>query len=131
MECPLALVVDGDPASRQAVASSLASAGIEGIEAASGVEALEILRTRPVRILVVDPGTPGASADFLERAQRARPSVVPVALVASASPDVLRQGAFDVVSKPVDPGALRLALARALAHQGRRRGGRCAPGAAS
>jgi DNA-binding NtrC family response regulator len=119
MERPLALVVDRDAGERGKARVLLAEAGIEALEAGSGAEALELLRTRSVRIAILDPGTPGVlAADFLSRALRARPSLVPLILAASAAtPEAQRlldDGAYDLLDRALDPGKVRVVAARAL-----------------
>jgi two-component system response regulator AtoC len=119
MERPLALVLDRDPGIRRRARTLLSEAGVEAVEAASGPEALEILRTRPIRIALVDLEAPGvATTDFLGRATRARPAVVPVILTAEAgSAEALRLlhgDAHDVLDRDLDAGALQIAAVRAL-----------------
>ena len=119
MERPLALVVDRDLEVRARARVLLSDAGIDALEAASGPEALEVLRTRPVRIALVDPGAPGVlTTDFLSRALRARPSLVPMILAAGANSaealQLLDDGAYDLVDRALDPGAVRAAAVRAL-----------------
>jgi len=121
MERPLALVVDRDAEVRGRARALLSEAGIDALEAESGAEAIELLRTRAIRIALVDPGAPGVQAtDFLSRALRARPSVVPLMLLAGANPrealPLLDDGAYDLLDRALDPGSVRLAAARALSH---------------
>jgi DNA-binding NtrC family response regulator len=97
----------------------LSEAGVEAVEAGSGPEALEILRTRPIRIALVDLEAPGvATTDFLGRAARARPAVVLVILTAEAgSAEALRHlhhDAHDVLDRDLDGVAVQVAAVRAL-----------------
>ena len=119
MERPLALVLDRDPVIRRRAKTLLSEAGVEALEAGSGPEALEILRTRPIRIALVDLEAPGvATTDFLGRATRARPAVVPVILTAEAgSAEALRHlhnDAHDVLDRDLDAGSVQIAAVRAL-----------------
>ena len=119
MERPLALVLDRDPAIRRRAKTLLSEAGVEAVEAGSGPEALEALRTRPIRIALVDLDAPGVeTTDFLGRATRARPTLVPVVLTAEAgSAEALRLlhgDAHDVLDRELDPSAVQVAAVRAL-----------------
>ena len=119
MERPLALVLDRDPGIRRRAKTLLSEAGVEAVEAGSGPEALEILRTRPIRIALVDLEAPGvATTDFLGRAARARPAVVLVILTAEAgSAEALRHlhhDAHDVLDRDLDGVAVQVAAVRAL-----------------
>jgi two-component system response regulator AtoC len=119
MERPLALVLDRDPAIRRRAKTLLSEAGVEAVEAGSGPEALEVLRTRPIRIALVDLDAPGvATTDFLGRATRARPALVPVVLTAEAgSAEALRLlhgEAHDVLDRGLEAAAVQVAAVRAL-----------------
>ena len=119
MERPLALVLDRDPGIRRRAKTLLSEAGVEAVEAGSGPEALEVLRTRPIRIALVDLEAPGvATTDFLGRAARARPAVVLVILTAEAgSAEALRHlhhDAHDVLDRDLDAGAVQVAAVKAL-----------------
>ncbi len=119
MDRPLILVVDADADVRVLVRGTLVDKGIETLGAASSPEALETLRTHPVRVLLLGQVAPGSAlSEFLERASRLRPSVVPVLLGGDRSPEArvaaLRAGAFDVLERPPAPSALEVLTERAL-----------------
>jgi DNA-binding NtrC family response regulator len=123
MERPLALVVDGDAATRTFVREVLHERGIETLGASDGREAMEVLRTRPVAVLLADLRAPGMSAANLTReAARVRPTVVPVVFTSSSpSGETLSQvgdAAFDVLEKPLEQERLKAVAQRAVAQHG-------------
>src|SRR5262245_61850274 len=115
MERPLALVVDIDAATRSFVREVLDERGIETLAASDGREAMELLRTRPVAVLL-------AAADLSREAARVRPTVVPVVFTSeSRSDEVLSQigdAAFDVLEKPLEEERLKVVAQRAVAQHG-------------
>jgi DNA-binding NtrC family response regulator len=115
MERPLALVVDGDAATRTFVREVLDERGIETLAASNGREAMELLRTRPVAVLL-------SAADLSREAARVRPTVVPVVFTSESKPDELlsQMGdtAFDVLEKPLEEERLRVVAQRAVAQHG-------------
>ena len=115
MERPLALVVDGDAATRSFVREVLDQRGIETLAASDGREAMELLRTRPVAVLL-------AAADLYREAARVRPTVAPVVFTSESNSDeVLSQmgdAAFDVLEKPLEEERLGVVAQRAVAQHG-------------
>jgi putative two-component system response regulator len=119
------LVVDDDPAVREAVETHLTHRGFEVLTAIAGQEALGILARQKVSCMLADSrlfGTP--SGELLSRALE-RDSSLGV-LVASASPDVdeavhyLQYGAVDYLRKPIDLAQLEAALHRAIRRRAER-----------
>jgi len=115
MERPLALVVDVDAATRSFVRDVLDERGIETLAASNGREAMELLRTRPVAVLL-------AAADLSREAARVHPTVVPVVFTSqSGSDEVLSQmgdAAFDVLEKPLEQERLKVVAQRAVTQHG-------------
>ena len=115
MERPLALVVDGDAATRSFVREVLDERGIETLAASDRREAMELLRTRPVAVLL-------AAADLSREATRVHPTVVPVVFTSeSKSDETLSQmgdAAFDVLQKPLEEERLGVVAQRAVAQHG-------------
>lgn len=114
------LVVDDDAVSRELVAVALRRAGYEVIEAASGLEALQIIDRQLVGVLVCDIGMPGMSGIDVIRDLRRRPetATLPIILVTGSGDDEsvlqgLDAGADDFLSKPVRLAEL---VARVRAH---------------
>lgn len=121
MQEPLALVVDSDPASRAQVEDLLHRAGVRTFGAASWPEAVESSRNRPLRILILDAHAPGVSlSGALREAERAWPAAARILIGvedrAAESVALLRGGLQEVLAKPLDADALRVAAERALAY---------------
>lgn len=118
---PRALIVEDHPLYRDALASLVGTALDASVLAAgSAEEALRLAADTPeLRVIVLDPGLPGASgADAIAALRRARPDAVIVAV--SASEDrreaqaALHAGAAAYVSKAVPTEVLAGVLRRAL-----------------
>jgi len=108
------LVVDDSRAQRKVVAVSLARQGFDVVEAGSGEEALDVLRTRPVDLVLSDWMMPGMDGLELCRQVRMQPqdSYVYFILLTSknekgAVAQGLDVGADDFLTKPVSPDELR------------------------
>jgi DNA-binding NtrC family response regulator len=80
-ELPRVLIVDDDAGQRSLLDSFLRSQGLQTIVASSGEQALGILQTQPVGLMISDVRMPGLSG--LETLRRARQehAVLPVLLV--------------------------------------------------
>jgi CheY-like chemotaxis protein len=114
------LVVDDLPANRDLMARRLERSGFRVVSAASGHEALELLRRAPVDLVLLDIMMPGMTGlDVLKTVRMTRTTAtLPVVMVTAKtdSEDVveaLSLGANDYVTKPVD---YPVALARIRAH---------------
>jgi DNA-binding NtrC family response regulator len=112
------LVVDDEEGVRASIRAILEDT-CEILEAQTGAEALEQLRTREVDLVMLDqrmPGEPGI--DVLPRVKAADPSTIVV--VATAVHDVrtaveaLKRGAWDYITKPFDVDAILMLVERAL-----------------
>ncbi len=114
------LVVDDLPANRELMVRRLDRSGFRVLSAASGAEALEIVRRGPVDLVLLDIMMPGMTGLDVLRTLRVSPrtATLPVVMVTAKtdSEDVveaLSLGANDYVTKPVD---YPVALARIRAH---------------
>jgi len=114
------LVVDDLPANRDLMARRLERSGFRVLTAASGPEALDVLRRTGVDLVLLDIMMPGMTGLDVLRAVRISRSTatLPVVMVTAKteSEDVveaLSLGANDYVTKPVD---FPVALARIRAH---------------
>ncbi|HZZ84994.1 MAG TPA: response regulator [Anaeromyxobacteraceae bacterium] len=114
---PRALVCDPDAQARRTVSDQLHRLGCVAAQAASGKEALRILRAHPIDLAFLDSGLeresgPGLAGELLAE----RPGLHLV--LVSASPDVnaaveaIRSGAADYLVKPLSRAQLGLELER-------------------
>jgi len=101
------LVVDDNPAMAGTLADILEMKGFAVHAAASGVEALEILREKPVDILLTDVKMPGMNGLELYRETRKFcPKLITIFMTAYAADELIQQGMAEgiktVLDKPVD-----------------------------
>ena len=123
---PHILIVD-DNATNRVVAQALCEMfGCTSETAEDGVEALEIVQTRPFDLILMDikmPRMDGVQATKAIRALTGPAAQVPIiALTANADPDdaktYLAIGMAAVVEKPIKPERLRMSINAALNHEG-------------
>ena len=114
------LVVDDQDELRRLLVLALQRQDFEVLEAPSGEAALEILKSRPVDVLVLDMGLPGMPGTAVVKALRLRPetATLPVLLMTGSGTDRsviegLEAGADDFLAKPVRLDEL---IARVRAH---------------
>lgn len=114
---PLLLVVDTEAGQRGlcfAVASSL---GFQVVEAGSGQAAVLSFQKKQPDVVLLDPNLPDAAGYALLSQWKTVSPSVPVAIMAADGSfdslvQAMRLGACDYLSKPLDPGQLRLMLQR-------------------
>jgi len=112
------LIVDDEAGVRDAVRMVLEDT-CEVLHAATGEQALEVLRANEVDLVMLDHRMPGESGiDVLPRLMAVDPSIVVV--LATAVRDVrmaveaMRRGAYDYLTKPFDVEEIRLVVRRGL-----------------
>jgi two-component system NtrC family response regulator len=115
---PLVMVVDDDARVREAVAEVLQS-DYDVVTVTGGIEALLMLRQRPVSVVILDVVMPEMDGlATLKRAREINPSlgVVMVTAVDNArvARDALKLGATDYLTKPFSCEELRAAVRSAL-----------------
>ncbi|MCK5801584.1 MAG: sigma-54-dependent Fis family transcriptional regulator [Lentisphaeria bacterium] len=113
------LVVDDDSGQRDLLASFLRTQEFRVLEAASGLEALELLGEQPVHMIVSDVRMPGMTGIEMIRQARAQRPALPFLMVTAYADvrdavDVMRDGAFDYLEKPIDFEELNAAVCKAL-----------------
>ena len=113
------LVVDDEFSVRDSLLNWFQKDGYEVEAAANGREGLEIFEAGRFHVAVVDIKMPGMDGvELLEHLRRMDPSLPVIMITAFASVDTavrtLKLGAFDYVTKPVDPDELSHLVRRAL-----------------
>jgi DNA-binding NtrC family response regulator len=104
---PRILIVDDDPGQRSLLDSFLRSQGFETVTVGSGEEALKVLSTGAISMMISDVRMPGLSGlDTMHRARQEH-AVLPILLV-TAYADIreavgaMRDGALNYLAKPID-----------------------------
>jgi DNA-binding NtrC family response regulator len=116
---PRVLVVEDDAAARKGLQELIAAWGYEAASAADGAEALEMAAAEPPAVVVSDLVMPRLDGLGLLAALRQDAPGTPVILLTGqatveSAVQAMKDGAHDYLSKPVDPGRLRLVLDKAL-----------------
>jgi two-component system, NtrC family, response regulator HydG len=124
------LVVDDDPGLRYTLREILSGEGLDVVEAADGVAALELLEGGPVPLVVTDLRMPRLDGMGLLRAVAARsPGTRVVVVTAHGSErqavEAMKAGAYDYFRKPFETEELLAVVRRAveairLAHENER-----------
>jgi two-component system, NtrC family, response regulator HydG len=119
---PNILLVDDDERLRTAVSKVLSGEGHRVVCAASGGEALDLLRAQRVALVVSDLRLPDLDGiALLKGARAAQPEVEVVVITGHGSVETaveaMRLGAYDFIEKPIDSAALLKTVAKALEKQ--------------
>jgi DNA-binding NtrC family response regulator len=114
------LIVDDDPAMRDALGEAARDLGHEAHLAASGAEAMSLLETQSIDAALLDLRMSGMDGIEVLRRIRARPRPPPVTVLtahatAANTIDAMRLGAFDHLTKPIGREELSRVLAGMLA----------------
>ncbi len=119
---PNILLVDDDERLRTAVGKVLAAEGHRVICAGAGREALDLLKTRGIALVLCDlllPDLEGTA--LLKSARELQPEVEVVMITGHGSiekaVESMRSGAYDFVEKPIDSSGLLKIVAQALEKQ--------------
>ncbi len=115
------MVVDDDESLRRVTVVQLEQEGYSVTAAADGEAALRILDHEPLDLILTDLKMPGLTGvDLLRRIREGHPEVVVILITAFGSVETaveaMKLGAYDYITKPVNPDALRLIVSRALEH---------------
>ncbi len=119
MKDPLILLVDDDPGMLKLLGMRLKSFGLRTLSAASGSEALTLLETHPVKVLVSDLRmAPMDGLALFHRVHQRWPTLPVILLTAHGTirdaVDATREGVFAFLTKPVDKDELLSTLNKAL-----------------
>jgi len=112
------LVVDDEEGVRASVRAILEET-CDVLEAGNGAQALEVLKTHEVDLVMLDQRMPGeAGIDVLPRIKAADPSTVVVIATAvrelRTAVEALKRGAYDYLTKPFDVDDILMLAQRAL-----------------
>jgi DNA-binding NtrC family response regulator len=113
------LIVEDDPALAQALEALAVRDGYAPAVAMTVQDALVALEAGAVDVVLTDYQLPdGQGTRIIEHARQTDPRIAVVAMTAYGTVDLavrlVRAGAYDVLTKPVEPSAVRAALARAI-----------------
>src|SRR5689334_23924564 len=116
------LIVDDEMVVRDSLGKWFTSEGYSARPAAGAREALEIIQQAEFDIALIDIKMPGMDGMELQaRLREADPDLTVVIMTGYASVDTavqaLKRGAYDYITKPVDPDELTHLVANALEHK--------------
>ena len=116
------LLVDDDPDFCEALGDRLRSKGFQVTVAERGAEALRLCREETPAIVLLDLVLPGMDGmAVLETIRRESPDVVVVVITGhgtiARAVDAMKKGAYDFVTKPLDPKHFEIVLDKALERQ--------------
>ena len=116
------LLVDDDPDFCEALSDRLRSLGFQVSVADRGPEALRLCREEPPAIVLLDLVLPGMDGmAVLETIRREEPDAVVIVITGhgtiARAVEAMKKGAYDFVSKPIDPRHLEIVLGKALERQ--------------
>jgi DNA-binding NtrC family response regulator len=118
----LILVVDDDAGQRSLLESFLSGQGFQIITASSGEEAIDLLNSQPVSMMISDVRMPGMSGLEVLKKARKKKQNLPVLMV-TAYPDIrdavgaMQDGAVNYLEKPIDLEELLASVRTALRMQ--------------
>jgi DNA-binding NtrC family response regulator len=118
---PSLLIIDDDPAVRQTLQEVLEAKSYNVTTAADGERGLSLLKEQPFDLVLSDLTMPGLGGmeilQYLVREQPGCPCIIITGFgTISNAVAAIRQGAYDYLTKPVDPGELLVVVSRALEH---------------
>ncbi len=120
------LIVEDEKNLREGLREALRSPGFRVLTAENGFQAEEIIRERPVDLVISDLKMPGMSGlELLEKVHSFSPSTLFIIMTAYGTVDTaveaMKQGAYDYLTKPVNLDQLELLIDRALKERALRR----------
>jgi DNA-binding NtrC family response regulator len=113
------LVVDDELSVRHSLTGWFKKDGYEVMAAENAAAALNLLRDHPFDVILMDIKMPGMDGmELQEQVCRVDPRITVIMITAFASVETavqaLKQGAFDYVTKPIDPDELSHLVRRAM-----------------
>jgi two-component system response regulator AtoC len=119
---PQILIVDDESIVRESLRDWLVAVGYDVFTAASGEEALPIIKDKKVTIMVTDLVMPGMDGiELMKEAKKIVPSMAAVIITAHATIqsaiDAIREGAYDYVEKPFCPEKVEHLIHNLVEHQ--------------
>ena len=117
---PVILVVDDEPSLRTVLAANLRREGYQPVQASDGEQAIELLKTEPVQVVVTDLRMPGIDGmALLGHVSEKYPRVPVIMITAHGTVDTaveaMKKGAFDYITKPFEQSELKLIIGKAVA----------------
>ena len=111
MSEPIVLIVEDDPALRDALAATVELAGFAVKSASDGTQAMQVLENQPVQLVVSDVQMDGMDGYTLLQKVKANIPQLPVVLMTAygtiqKAVEAMRAGAADYLVKPFDAEAL-------------------------
>lgn len=115
------LLVDDDESLRHVMTMQLEEIGCSVLAASSGAEALQMIASEPVSLVITDYRMPGMTGMELLGRLRAEYPLLPVIMITAFGSignavEAIKAGAFDYISKPIDFDQLAIVVRRALEH---------------
>src|SRR5689334_5171160 len=116
------LIVEDDPATRSGLAELVQAWGFQTAEAADGEEAMRKVTTFRPAIIVSDLVMPRMGGSDLLRALKDQLSDITFILLTAqgtvdSAVEAIKEGAYDYLSKPVEPQRLQILLRKAVERQ--------------
>ena len=116
------LIVDDEQSMCDMVAKHLKINGIESSSCLSGSDAVQVLRDEEFDAVLTDVNMPGMTGiELAQKAAEIRPDIPFIVMTAFGSIEIaieaIRAGAFDFVTKPVEPELLLNSINRAIQHR--------------
>ncbi|HEX5473717.1 MAG TPA: sigma-54 dependent transcriptional regulator [Vicinamibacterales bacterium] len=116
------LIVEDDPSTRVGLAELVGAWGFQTDEASNGEEALQKVTTFRPAIIVSDLVMPRVGGLELLRALKDQLSDITLILLTAqgtveSAVEAIKEGAYDYLSKPVDPQRLKILLQKAVERQ--------------
>ncbi|MFQ5770587.1 MAG: sigma-54-dependent transcriptional regulator [bacterium] len=116
------LIADDEASITTGLSELLKLEGYKTVTADDGNEALELLENQPFNLVLVDLMMPGLNGLQLLAKIKKRDFLTEVIIITgkgtiSTAVEAMKSGAYDYLTKPVDPRRLRTIIAKALEHQ--------------